>query len=237
MQGVNQVFFTELFWDSLSEFRSAASYRQVYANVTACIANKLVDRNFKSATDEPFSAQKELKGMWHARVLGSPLKLLFYTIEGDTLQIGNVGTHDDYGWKGKNSKAAERLVERIRNSIAKGHVAFPSWEPSRWSDPAQLIDHPDIALMSFQSLRKLDQQLLSEYESLTLFKRKHGERAVDDVDFAVAWMEKVGDVRCQLERALASRPFFEKTFRNSTPGDCAMVIPSDVTVAKYVGWR
>ncbi|MBY3155321.1 hypothetical protein HFO56_23645 [Rhizobium laguerreae] len=237
MQGVNRVLYSDLFWESLSEFRNTPYYRQVHANIRSCIANKLADRNFKSATDEPFSAQKELQGIWHARVLGSPLRLLFYTIEGDTLQIGSVGTHDDYGWKGKNSKAAERLVERIRHSIAKGHVPFPAWEPSRWSDPAQLTDHPDISVMSFESLRKLDQQLLHEYETLVLFKRKHGERAVEDVDAAVAWMEKVGEVRSQLVQTLASRPFFERKFRDTTPAECAMLVPSPEVASRHIGFK
>jgi hypothetical protein len=226
MQGIKRVLYTDLYWESLSEFRNTPYYRQVHANVRACIANKLADRNFKSATDEPFCAQKELKGIWHARVLGSPLRLLFYTIDGDTLQIGKVGTHDDYGWKGKNSKAAERLVERIRNSIAKGHVAFPTWEPSRWSDPGQLIDHPDLTIMSFESLAKLDQQLLSEYETLILFKRKHGERALEDVEMAVAWMEKIGDVRTQIEHVLRARPMLDKRLKDSTPADYALIVPS-----------
>lgn len=237
MQSIKRVLYTDLYWESLSEFRNTPYYRQVRANVRACIENKLADRNFKSATDEPFSAQKELKGIWHARVLGSPLRLLFYTIEGDTLQIGNVGTHDDYGWKGKNSKAAERLVERIRNSIAKGHVPFPTWEPARWSDPEQLVDHPDMAVLSFESLGKLDRQLLTEYETLTLFKRKHGERAVEDVDLAIAWMDKIGDVRSQLAQALRSRPLFEKKFRDATPADCAMVVPSAEVVSRHMGYR
>jgi hypothetical protein len=237
MQGVKRVLFTELFWDSLAEFRNTPYYRQVHGNVTACIRHKIADRNFKSATDEPFSAQKELKGIWHARVLGAPLRLLFYTIDGDTLQIGKVGTHDDYGWKGKNSMAAGRLVDRIRHSIAKGHVAFPAWEPARWNDPAQLIDHPDITVMSFESLRKLDQQLVKEYETLDLYKRKHGENALKSVNLAMQWMETIGDVRDQVERALASRPFFEKAFRSATMADCAMVVPAPQVVARYMSGR
>lgn len=223
MQGVKRVLFTEMFWESLSEFRNTPYYRQVHANVVACIAHKVADRNFRSATDEPFSAQKELKGIWHARVLGTPLRLLFYTIEGDTLQIGKVGTHDDYGWKGKNSKAAERLMERIRHSIGKGHVPFPSWEPPRWNDPAQMDGHPDIAIMSFEALRKLDGQLLEEYETLTLYKRKHGERGLDDVELAMGWMERIVGVRDQVARALEARPSFERKFRDTTLAECALV--------------
>lgn len=237
MQGVKRVLYTDLYWDSLAEFRNTPHYRQIHENIATCIVNKIRDRNFWSPTDEMFSAQKELKGIWHARVLGMPLRLLFYKIEGDTLQFGNIGTHDDYGWKGKNSKAAERLVERFRHAIARGHVAFPDWEPVRWSDPAQLVDHPDLAVMSVKSLRALYRQLSEEYETLALFKRKHGERAVDDLGLAFSWIETISQVRDGVERLVASRPFFEKTFRDATMADCAMMVPSPEITSRYMTYR
>ncbi|MCS4088727.1 hypothetical protein [Rhizobium sp. BK176] len=237
MQGVKRVLYTDLYWDSLAEFRNTPYYRQIHENIIACVANKVRDRNFWSPTDEMFSAQKELKGIWHARILGVPLRLLFYKIEGDTLYFGSIGTHADYGWKGKNSKAAERLVERFRHSISRGHVPFPDWDPFRWNDPATLVDHPEMAVLSSKSLRVLYGQLSEEYETLTLFKRKHGERAVEDLELAVSWIETISQARDQVERLVASREMFEKAFRDTTMADCAMVIPSPEVASRYTSYR
>ncbi|MCV9964422.1 hypothetical protein OIU34_21265 [Pararhizobium sp. BT-229] len=237
MHGLSRITYTDLFWETLGELRGTPYYRQACEGIRACAVNKLTNRNFRSATDEPFTAQKELKGFWHARILGSPLRLLFYSIEGDTLQIGCVGDHSDYGWKGKHSGAAERLVNRIRNSVKKGHVPFPDWEPPRWSNPDQLLDHPDLALLGRSALVKLDGQLNGEWDDLAVFKRKHGDDAVNDVDLAMDWLERVAKVRDRLGFIIASRPILERTFKDATPSEAAMVNPSAEAIAGYAAFR
>jgi hypothetical protein len=91
--------------------------------------------------------------------------------------------------------------------------------------------------MSVKSLRALYRQLSEEYETLALFKRKHGERAVDDLGLAFSWIETISQVRDGVERLVASRPFFEKTFRDATMADCAMMVPSPEITSRYMTYR
>jgi hypothetical protein len=237
MQGLSRIAYTDLFWETLGDIRGTPYFRQACDSIRACALNKMANRNFSSATDEPFSAQKELKGIWHARIVSSPLRLLFYTIEGDTLRMGCVGTHDDYGWKGKNSGAAQRLVDRISNSMRKGHVPFSDWDPPRWSDPSQLLHHHDLPLLGRKALLKLNDQLRDEYETFSLYERRHGKAALANDDLAYEWITKIEQARERLGEIITSRPYLERDFKNATPVHFAMIEPPAKNATGYGAFR
>jgi hypothetical protein len=216
MAGITRVVITDLYWDTLSELRGTPCYDQALASIKTCIANKMVNRNHQSGNDTPFSAQKELKGIWHCRIVNSPLKILFYKVEGETLSLCKVGTHDDYGWKGKNSKAAERLQQRIAHSIGRGNVAFANWTCFRWNDPRTVIGHPDVALLSKSALRELDDALFAEYQNLTLLARKHGgDLSKVSTDQAVEWMSHIETARAYVADVMTRRPALERLYREA----------------------
>nr|WP_250808608.1 hypothetical protein [Neorhizobium tomejilense] len=231
MRGITNVIQTDLFWDSLGDLRGTPYYAQAIANIMTCINNKMTNRDHVGGNDRPFSAQKELRGIWHAHILKSPLKVFFYTIEGDTLTMAKVGDHDDYGWKGKNSGAAERLALRIANAARRGHVPYADWEAFRWNTPSTVLSHPDIALMSRQSLDRLDSALSEEGNSLELLSRSYGgDVSRIPVDDAIEWISEIENARERLAEIMAARHTLNRAFKNGRHAAFALSEPTQEQV-------
>jgi mRNA-degrading endonuclease YafQ of YafQ-DinJ toxin-antitoxin module len=235
MRGITKVVQTDLYLDSLDELRGTPYYEQLCGSIQTCITNKIGDVGHVGNNDRPFSAQKELRGIWHCHLVKSPLKILFYTVSGDVLTLCKVGDHDDYGWKGKNSGAAERLVHRIANAVARGNVPYADWEGFRWRRPSAVIGHRDVALMSRQALDRIDGSLVSEFESLAILTRRHGgDPSKVSVDAAIAWMTEIEDARQWLGDIMESRLVLEKAFRNGRDAVFAMSEPTRDQIGQIV---
>lgn len=226
MRGITKVVQTDLYLDTLGDLRGTPYYEQLCSSIQTCITNKINDGGHVGNNDRPFSAQKELRGIWHCHLVKSPLKILFYTVSGDVLTLCKVGDHDDYGWKGKNSGAADRLVHRIANAVARGNVAYADWEGFRWQRPSDIIGHRDIALMSRQAIDRIDASLVREFDGLTILARRHGGDASKvSVDAAIDWMTEIENARQWLGDIMESRLVLEKAFRNGRDAAFAMSEP------------
>jgi len=225
MAGIASVLITDLFWETLGQIRGTPYYEPAVEKIRTCIANKMANREHVGGGDSPFTAEKALRGMWHCRICQSPLTILFYRIEGDTMLLGKVGDHGDYGWKGKNSKASERLAERIANAVARGHSPFPGWDAPRWSDPKQVSLHPDVPLLSRAAMERLDESLSSEFESLSLFQKRHGTLETANEEDVYDWLEHIEAARSRLHGLIEARLAEERSFRRSTPAAMVLMRP------------
>ncbi len=233
MRGITKVVLTDLFWETLGELRGTACYEQAVSNVKICIAYKMRDRGHMSNHDTPFSGQKELRGIWHCHIVKDPFKVLFYTVEDDTLNLCKVGDHSDYGWKGKNSKSAQRLALSVSNAIRRGNIPFSDWKPFRWTDPAAVAVHTDVAMMSRQSLDRLDQELLHEFESLALLSRRYGgDPARVPLDAAIKWLSEIEQARDALQEVMSTRHVLQRAF--AAGRDIAFAL-SEPTVDEVAG--
>lgn len=227
MRGITKVVKTDYYWDTLEEFRTTPYYEQLLSGIATCVANKVNDRNHQGNKDTPFSAEKALKGIWHCRLTQSPLKLLFYSIEGDTINLLKIGNHDDYGYSGKRvNGAAERLADNVRKALARGHVAFADWKTFRWSDPARIAVHPELPMMSSKSLRRLDAELRDEFDTMAMLSRKHGGQVADvPVEEAIAWLSSIEAARERLRGVIESRHVHERIYKVATDARYAMSEP------------
>lgn len=234
MRGITTVVKTDLYWETLGELRNTPYYGQLVESIGTCIRNKMNDRQHKGGNDTPFSAEKALKGLWHCRLAQSPLKILFYSVEGDTLNLCKVGDHDDYGWKGKNSKASDRLAERIGNALRRGNVPYADWQTFRWSHPDRIAGHPDLPMMSGNALRRLDKTLFDELEGLDILARKYGgDVNAVPVDVAVEWLGAIESCRDRLADTIDARVFLERKFKDGSDAAFSMTEPPRERLEAY----
>jgi hypothetical protein len=173
VQAVPSVTPTDLFWDTLAEHRNQPYYRLLRFRLLTFQVAKMQSADPASGADRPFS-NSVLKGIWHVRLNRDPEVVLFYARRGDETVLGMLGSHDDYAWRGHNARAEPRTAARVNNAAARGCVPSPRWQTLRWSDPLDLLTHPDVPELSPVALRNLLEEIGDEQNEGARFESRNG---------------------------------------------------------------
>jgi hypothetical protein len=109
--------------------------------------------------------------------------VVFYTIDGGTLNLALWGSHHDYPYNGKNLSAAQRTSRRVRNAVSSEDVQSPRWDnPLRWRSPDDLLRHPDLAEASPQALDAAIAELEDEMRTGGRYLALHGVPVEETTD-------------------------------------------------------
>jgi len=203
MVGVRKVTTTSLFWETLGELRSHRNYAFLRDAIEDLVGRKADSIAPVNGRDKPFTSDANLKGIWHCSISRNPDVVLFYTVEGGTLNLAMLGSHHDYPSDGTNRRSATRTAGRIHNAIAQGHVTVPSWKTLAWSRPSDLVGHRELGEVSAQVLDVIVDELRAEADTGALFKRLHGYDILDGrYEDMEAWF---AEVTAASEAVLAAR--------------------------------
>jgi hypothetical protein len=162
---VRYVVTTELFWNTLEPLRRHANYSALREKIETVVRQKARSRHSRTDRDKPFTTEV-LRGIWHTRLSEELDAVLFYTISGDVLTLAMVGGHRDYERKSK----IDQLGDRIRRSVAKGHVASPRWTALKWGHPSELVRHWDLKELDPDLISRLRAELRDEVMEPRRFK-------------------------------------------------------------------
>jgi mRNA-degrading endonuclease YafQ of YafQ-DinJ toxin-antitoxin module len=219
MQNISKIVFTDLFWEKLGEHRGHAKYAEFRAAIKACIKRKVDDRTFTSNGDKPFSADPILKGIWHCALSKSPDLILFYRLSGDTMICAMLGSHHDYGFKGKNLQAGHNTVVKIDRSIERGHQPIGNWQDVRWNKPSDILNSVDIHEASKEALDRILIELHEENETYALLERANGNVDVNDLseDIYGPWIMDLEAAKERIRLIQADRRQILKDQRDYTP--------------------
>lgn len=194
--GIGYVVTTDLFWNTLEPLRRHANYFALRDKIETVVRQKARSRHFRTDRDKPFT-NEVLRGIWHTRLSEELDIVLFYMVNADIITLAMVGSHRDYERKSK----AEQLGERVRRSVAKGHVPSPRWTALRWENPADLVGHRDLKELDAELIAHLRAELREEafeprrFKSLTGLKYDEPKNfrflcdywsAIEDADTALS---------------------------------------------------
>ena len=182
MADLKYITITQLFWDTLEKHRSHKRYPDFRAKIARCVEMKMADRTFSNGSDTQFlaSANKHLAGIWHAKLSVNPDVVMFYTIDGDTLNLAMIGSHHDYPHAGKKGvHKAETLGNKIKAWVGRDHVASPEWEAIRWSRPSDLIGNHELDETTAGQLGDIMDTLRQELVDAPLYRRLYNAELED----------------------------------------------------------
>jgi len=178
MPGVRGVRFHELFW-TLEPHRGQAYYPCLRDKLLWLMRRKEQSTDPVSSRDNYFGAIKALVGIWHFAIMRNPDIVIFYTLNDGCLNLAMVGSHHDYPFNGKNSGASARTGGRVNNTVADGPLQSPNWRGLRWSDPADLLRHPDLPELSAPAMDGLLTDIADEMGTGGFYRARHGV-AIED---------------------------------------------------------
>jgi len=216
MSKITKVVFTDLFWETLGEFRKHPRYLDFRKVIAAAIRHKADDRNHITNSDKPMTGGM-LKGVWHCKVSRTPDVVFFYRLTSDTMICAMIGSHHDYGFNGKNIQAGRITNNRIEHSIQKGHHPIPNWPSIKWTCPTELISNPDLYEASEAALDDLMIEIHAEMDTLSLLSRKHG--VLEDISEEIygEWIERIEDALNAVIKLQNDRLDQKKAKREYTP--------------------
>lgn len=215
MPGIKGVKFTDLFWETLEPHRKHPNYRFIREKLRDFMLKKAENFGPCSTRDKPFLAScPQLAGIWHFAFSRNPDIVLFYTLSDGYLNMAMLGTHHDYPSDGKNRSAGQRSGTRVRSSIAREPVMNPGWRTLQWSDPSDLLGHPDLPELSAGALRTLLQEIDAELDSAPRFEALHGHPITDasEDDVLMNWIDAAYKANVAVATLLRSKPLSAEAY-------------------------
>jgi len=95
--GVSGVRWSGLFWRTLEPHRNKEYYRALRERLLEFVWRKTGDNGPACGRDAPFGpTNRPLRGIWHFAIQRTPDIVVFYTIDGGTLNLALWGSHHDY---------------------------------------------------------------------------------------------------------------------------------------------
>lgn len=190
MQGITHLTITQLFWDTLEEYRGHKRYPEIRGKIARCVEQRARDRNALINGDGRFV--DVLVGIWHCKLSTNPDVVMFYTLEGSTMNLAMVGTHHDYPHQGKNGGKAAGLLKKIENAIGRGHVGRPGWQRLKWKTPEEIIKHPDLHQTSMDELEHVMCLLEAELDDAPIYRSLYDRDLIDEEEETVfEWLATV----------------------------------------------
>jgi hypothetical protein len=166
------VVHTQLFWDSLAEFRGSGQYESIRGKIREFLQFKL--NNYGLHPNESPYQRGELKGYLHVKLRRNPDVVLMHDVVDGQVVLLKVGNHNDYSYHGKNMGADCRNA-RLFESMNKVNVPSPDRDyMPRWKTPEDLILHPDLADLSLRSLHELMAQIEAETRNSIRYQKATG---------------------------------------------------------------
>lgn len=192
MANLKFVTFTQLFWDTLEKHRNHTRYQDMRAKIAFCVQRKRENRQFSNNSDAAFvGSNATLAGIWHCKLSVNPDVVMFYTMEGDTLNLAMVGTHHDYPFQGKASARAPVLAKKVHGAIDRGHVPSPMWRSIRWSTPDDLLGNHELEETTIDELAAIMDVLELELYDAPIYRRTFGAELIDQDESAISeWLTK-----------------------------------------------
>jgi mRNA-degrading endonuclease YafQ of YafQ-DinJ toxin-antitoxin module len=204
--GITSICTTDLFWETLGKHRGLDYYAHLRASLDDLIARKAKDTGPVNGRDKYFTIP-HLRGTWHCALTRNPDVVLFYTIEGGTLNLAMLGNHHDYPSDKKNASAAERTATRIHNAIVAGHRRSPTWKSVAWKRPSDLVGHRELAEASPQALDAILSDLREEVNTGNAFRRLNGRDLLDGtIEELEAWLADVEAAHAHVLKARHAKP-------------------------------
>ncbi|MCZ7861506.1 hypothetical protein O9X98_08850 [Agrobacterium salinitolerans] len=192
MADLKYVTFTQLFWDTLEKHRNHTRYQDMRAKIAFCVQRKRENRQFSNNSDAAFvGSNATLAGIWHCKLSVNPDVVMFYTMDGDTLNLAMVGSHHDYPFQGKASARAPVLAKKVHGAIDRGHVPSPMWRSIRWSTPDDLLSNHELVETTIDELAAIMDVLELELHDAPIYRQTFGAELIDQDESAIAeWLTK-----------------------------------------------
>lgn len=205
MADLKYIAITQLFWDTLEKHRGHSRYPEIRAKIAWCVERKAEDRTFQNNSDAAFlaSASKWLVGLWHCKLSTNPDVVMFYTLDGETMNLAMVGSHHDYPHQGKHVHKSESLGKKVRASVDRGHVPSPNWSRIKWNVPADITRSFELEETTLDHLAAIEEELKLENQDGPIFERVHGYRLEDaDIDTLTQWLDETDLALAAVDRAI-----------------------------------
>jgi hypothetical protein len=183
MSGIKYVVTTELFWDTLEDYRRHGNYMMLRDKIDDTIRRKAIDRHYRTSRDKPFEPTSRLRDIWHIRLSQEFDVVMFYTVEGDDMTLAMLGNHGDYPNGGRGASKEGPLARRIWKAVQSGHVVSPMWKTLRWSHPSDILKSRDLHEMDPRELERLRGELTTEVETMARFERATALKHDDPENF------------------------------------------------------
>lgn len=186
------VTFTQLFWDTLEKHRNHTRYQDIRAKIAYCVQRKRENRQFSNNSDAAFvGSNATLAGIWHCKLSVNPDVVMFYTMDGDTLNLAMVGSHHDYPFQGKASARAPVLAKKVHGAIDRGHVPSPMWRSIRWSTPDDILANHELEETTLDELAEIMDVLERELYDAPIYKQAFGAELIDQDEAVISeWLTK-----------------------------------------------
>lgn len=190
MADLKYVTFTQLFWDTLEKHRNHTRYQDMRAKIAYCVQRKRENRQFSNNSDAAFvGSNATLAGIWHCKLSVNPDVVMFYTMDGDTLNLAMVGSHHDYPFQGKASARAPVLAKKVHGSIERGHVPTPMWRNLRWSTPGDILANHELVETTVDELAAIMDVLELELYDAPIYRKTFGAELIDQEESVISeWL-------------------------------------------------
>jgi mRNA-degrading endonuclease YafQ of YafQ-DinJ toxin-antitoxin module len=197
------VTFTQLFWDTLEKHRSHTRYQDMRAKIAYCVQRKRENRQFSNNSDAVFvGSNATLAGIWHCKLSVNPDVVMFYTMDGDTLNLAMVGSHHDYPFQGKASARAPVLAKKVHGAIDRGHVPSPMWRTIRWSTPDDVLANHELEETTLDELSAIMDLLELELYDAPIYRDTFGVELIDQDETVISeWLTKTDAALEAIRRA------------------------------------
>lgn len=174
-RGVTGFRFSELFWRTLEPHRGLDYYAPMRAKLLGFMRRKTQDTGPVSARDGTFGNHRTLKGIWHFAIQRNPDVVLFYTLEGGTLNLAMFGSHHDYPSDGKNLGKADRTSVRVWNATRGDDLQHPDWPGApRWRQPEDILGNTELPEFGPRAMDALLGEIAEEQETGARYRALHG---------------------------------------------------------------
>lgn len=185
---IRKVEVTSLFWKDLADWRKHPDYWRIRSQISDMVQKAA---RGEPAGDKPFTGGNLWTGIRHMHLAAKLVVFTMYPDE-DTIRLCAIKKHDFYGFKNERRSLASTAAQTIRYAATKGHCPSPEWSGLRWSDPAEIANHPELPELSSQGLGRLMDELMEEVDSLEKLKRK-GEplSPARRVELADRWLDSI----------------------------------------------
>jgi hypothetical protein len=202
MSNIKHYIATERFWETLDAFRDSPEFAVIRRKIDEVLLRKSENAIFRSDRDKPFDADPRLKGIWHAKLTTESDAILFYSIKGDAVVLGFIGSHKDYPYAGSNGSKVPSLVQRMRRAVEAKHIQTPAWKGLHWTIPDDLLCNRRLFELDLGALRAIREKLTLEAYEAPIFERVYGKSLLHATDHEFdGWLKSVASALSAVEAA------------------------------------
>lgn len=207
MRSINQVVYTDLFWNTLSKYRNQQCYEFMRKQIDWLISRKAESVEPVNNSDKRFSKVPYMTDIWHFKISRNPDLVVFYKVEQDALVLAAIGDHHWYPSDGKNQTAAKRTGMAIDNSIEKGNINSPLWRNFNWKMPQDIIESREISELSADVLNNLLQEILDEFQDATHYFNLNGIKIEDEEDYDKMsnWLDNLEKAQTVVQKEILNK--------------------------------